>query len=454
MKTKMLKLGALLLLSVTSLASCNGESNEFGSVPEGTQIVKVWVNKTMTEPEGQVYENLRQAFNDGGYTTSDGNPIRISMEFKGTNLDTSLATGSFTGDLPDVTAVDCTMFSTYIHSQVLQPIDDYVTQEVRDSYVDSVIDECTIDGKLYGLSGMEAPGGLYVNKKILAQVGYTEADFEQPWSWNDVKDAMVKLYKHDANHSLPYKIALNNNFGGDEGAMYLHSSAVFNAGGDFGTDDHVTEALTSDNSVNGLKQLEQFFTKKDLDAGDTWYYEGSNNKAFEMGEIAFEIHGPWNATTIAEDQYQEGDYYAYNNYAILPYPVYEDANGTKHESVANPCGSYCFGATKKCKNLDAATVVIEYLTGADASMAFFNEIGTMPTNKEVLASDETFTAGPYKQLADNMMNNKHTRPKMTKYNVMRDAFSDLIIYIRNHCDDSDYNLKDEIQAQMRNVDNQ
>lgn len=447
---KNIRLGALLLTSLTALTSCGGGGDQSNNdVPGGTVIVEVWVHKNQQQPEGRVYNSLMESFNNSGFTTASGANIRMSMVFCGSTIATRIASAQLTGGLPDVLAVDCTDITSYVDAGLLVSIDDTVTTE--DSYVDSVIDECTIDGSLYALSGMEAPGGLYMNTGLLAQVGYTEEDYAEPWSWKDVKEAMEKLYAAD----LPYQIQLNQNFGTD-GAMYFHSNLVYSAGGDFGTDGAVEAALTTPEALAGIEQLEMFYTDDGLDNPRTeaWAYTGSNASAFEQGEVAFEIYGPWDATTIEKNKYTSAQYEhaAYNNYQILPYPVYEDASGNKSTLVANPCGSYCFGVTKDTENKEAATVALEYLTGRDATEAMFSEIGTFPTNKDSLAEMEQLQTGAFKQLADNLSNNEFTRPKMVKYPQMKDAYTRVLDYIKNSCNDASYDLEAYIRDQMGTVD--
>lgn len=451
------------------LASCGGTSSETtestsdptsGSVSDSTsgttaestggssvtEIVTVWVHKNETEDEGKIYKQLVTNFNAGGYTTASGANVRMSMSFYGDTLEDKINASIITGGLPDIIAVDSSDVAAKVYSEIIVPIDDYIDSDTKATFVNSVISAGTIDDKLYSLSPMEAPGGLYYNKEMLLAAGYTEEDFgtlENRWSFKDVHNAQIAL----KNAGQPYQIALNQGFGTD-GNMYLYSGLVYGAGATFGSDDHVTEALTTDAAVDGIAQLELFYDKTGLADGESWVYNGTSDIAFTSGEIPFQIHGPWDARTLKKSSGTLKD-----NYGIMPYPCYEDENGNKKTDVfSSPCGSYGFAITKDSNKLDAATVALLYLCGAEAGEMLYNGIGTFPTNVELLSSLEDLQSGPEKDLADYLTANEFTRPKQAKYPRLKDAYGEVLDYIKNMNLVSSYDLKGQIEKQMKIVD--
>lgn len=412
----------------------------------GVKIITVWVHKNETEDEGKIYKQIQTNFNNAGLTTSTGLQLKMSMSFWGSTLEDKINASIMTNSLPDIIAVDSSDVAAKVYNDIIISFDDYLDLETKDSYVDSVIQQGTIDGKMYFLSGMEAPGGLYYNKNLLRSVGYTDDDFgtwDNPWSWKDVHEAQEKLKAA----GFEYQIALNQNFGTD-GNMYLYSGLVYSAGATFGEENHVTEALTTDEAIAGISQLELFYSTEGLSGNESWVYSGTNENAFASELIPFEIHGPWDARKI-----KKADSNFKNEYGIMPYPVYEDENGNKSDIIAIPCGSYGFGITNDCKNVEAATIALTYLTGADASKMMYDAIGTFPTNKALLESMEEFKSGPEKDLADYLVNNQYTRPQMVKYPILKDAYGEVLNYIKNMNIVSNYNLEQQIREQMTRVDN-
>ena len=455
-KTKLLPIA---LMGLTALTGCGPKdpgdiitsiyTDEHGSTHVvTTKIINVWVHKNESEDEGKIYKSIMDTFNQAGITTDSGDRVQMTMEFLGTNIETRISAALVTGGLPDILAVDSSEVASRVHYEILRNIDDYVTDSEKNAYVDSVIDQGTIDGKLYTLSGMEAPGGLYYNKTMLKSVGYTEQDFgtmEDPWSWKDVHEAQQKLYA--ANQ--PYQINLHNGFGTD-GDMYFYSPLIYSAGGDFGTDNHVKEALTSPQAMAGLEQLEPFYGTEGLASNERWIYTGSNDLAFVQGQIPFSIYGPWDIRTI-KNSYASFE----SEYGIMPFPVYEDENGNKSDKVAIPCGSYAFGITRDCRDekMDAAVEALLYLTGKQSSEEMFYAIGTYPTNKESLSEIEELKTGPAKVLADSLSANEFTRPKQVKYPQLRQAFADILTYMRNRSYyGADYDLAEYVAEQAATVD--
>jgi fructooligosaccharide transport system substrate-binding protein len=426
------------------LSACGGTSTE--SFEAGTKVIKVWVHKNETEDEGKIYKQIQTNFNNEAIQTPGGTTLKMSMTFWGSTLESKIDASLLTGGLPDIIAVDSSDVAAKVHNNVIVPFDQYLSEEDKAAYVTSVIEQGTIDDEIYFLSGMEAPGGLYYNKTLLREAGYTDNDFgtlANPWSFKDLHDAQKAL----KNANKEYQVALNVGFGTD-GHMYLYSPLVYSAGASFGTENNVASALTQTNAVKGIAQLEQFYRKDGLASNESWVYSGTSDSAFASGLIPFQIHGPWDARKIAKSDSSLKD-----NYGIMPYPVFEDELGNKSEIFASPNGSFGFGVTKDAKDIEAATIALKYLTGEVASEMMYNAIGTYPTHNSLLNTLDVFKSGPEKELADYLKANTYTRPKMVKYPMLKDAYAEILDYIKNiNTLGASYDLEAQIQDQMSRVD--
>ncbi len=449
MKRGMLALALVGVMSIScvGLVACGGGGNDKDTAT--TKYITVWLHKSEAEPEGRTYRALMDEFNDADYVTEDGRDIVMRIEFKGTaeTLDTAINGEILSGGLPDVVAVDAGDITAYANDDLLVPIDDYITAEERNDYVDSVIEQSTFKDKLYALSGMDTPGGLYYNRAALESVGYGTEEkpfgtIENPWSWKDLEEAMEALKaKNDQDGTTPYKLRANIGFGGDEGAMYLYSPVVYSAGGQFyGPNEQVTGYLNGEASMNGLNQLNELFANK-----KDYMEEGNNALAFPQGDAAFEIYGPWLINSIAES-YPEFE----DDYDIMPFPVYEASDGTKG-TIATPCGTWGFGVTRDADDIEAAVQVVKFLTGAHASEMFFNDIGTFPTHKSVLNTMEEFTTeGPLKSLSELLLETATPRPKMVNYPRLSVAYRDIIAFIKTQT--GSQSLTDYVLEKAQSVD--
>jgi fructooligosaccharide transport system substrate-binding protein len=160
-RKSILTLASLFVLA-SMLTSCGGESSEsIDPLNPGTKVIQVWVHKNETEDEGKIYKQIQTNFNNAGIKSPNGQTLKMSMTFWGTTLESKIDASLLTGGLPDIVAVDSSDVAAKVYNNVIVPFGEHITEEVKDSYVDSVIGQGTIDDKLYFLSAMEAPGGLY-----------------------------------------------------------------------------------------------------------------------------------------------------------------------------------------------------------------------------------------------------------------------------------------------------
>lgn len=432
------------VFSCFALTGCGGNEEDENNAT--TKVVKVWVHKSEAEDEGMVYSAIAELFNEAGYKTADGKDLKVKLEFKNSSdtLSTAIQAEILSGGLPDIVAVDSPNIAAYADTGILADINSYVSAEEKGTYVDSVIEQSTYNGGLYALSAMDAPTGMYYNADILKQVGYSDSDFgtvTNPWSWVDTMEAMKKLKEK----GLPYQIKLNLGFGGDEGIMYLYSSLVYSAGGDFvGPDGKVEGHLNSAKSIAGIRMLEPFFEVQE--DSSSWLYNGSNTDALAAGECAFEIYGPWGVSSIKKN------YASFvNSYGIMPMPVYEDKDGNKGVAVAG-CGSWGFGVTTHSNDVESAATVLKYLTGEVATELLYQSIGTFPTNKNVLANSQDFQTGQLSQLANILENCATPRPKLVNYPQLSAQYSNIIESIETLYGTSDYDLEGFINNCITQID--
>lgn len=440
----MKRFAAIALSCIMAIGLCGCQNDGGGSKPSGDErTITVWLHKSKTEDEGKTYGQLMKKFNESNIIV-DGKQVIMDITYlsDATTLQTRLVTAKMNHELPDVIAVDAPNIATYAKNEILTPMEDSISADVLADYVESVIDQSTYNGHLYALSGMDAPAGLFYNKTLLDSVGLTPGTIEDPWSWKDLENAMLRL--KDAGK--PYTIQLNRNFGGDPGAMYFYSSLVYSAGGSFVDDNGKTSGvLDSDKAVAGLSAWTGLYSGN---GANKWVYTGGSTNAFPAGDCAFEIHGSWLIKTI--ENYSSG---MKDEWGIMPVPVYEDENGNKGE-VCTPCGSWGFGISTDCED-DAkasAAAVISYLTGPDATLKFYNDINTFPTSKTVLQSD-VFQSGQVKQLSDLLVRTAKTRPVMTNYATLETQYKSVMEYIEQEAGKSSFDLKARLSQACNNIDN-
>lgn len=439
---------AAVALSCTILAGAAfGIVGCGGSKPpketETERTVTVWLHKSKTEDEGKTYGTLMKKFNESNIII-DGKQVTMDITYlsDATTLQTRLVTAKMNHELPDIIAVDAPGIARYANDGILIPMEDYIDEEAKADYVDSVIAQSTYNGHLYALSGMDAPAGLFYNKTLLDSVGLTAGTIDNPWSWKDLENAMLALKNADKT----YSIQLNRAFGGDPGAMYLYSNLVYSAGGQFvGSNGKTTNYLNSDAAVEGLNAYVSLYSNNSI---NKWIYNGGSTNAFPAGDCAFEIHGSWLMKTI--ENYSSG---MNDEWGIMPVPVYEAADGTKGE-ICTPCGSWGFGISADCTDSfkNSAAAVIKYLTGPEASLKFYNDINTFPTSKTVLQG-EVFRTGQVKALSDLLVQTAKPRPVLTNFATLEVQYKNVMEYIEQDAGKNSFDLKVRLTTACNNIDN-
>ena len=70
-----------------------------------------------------------------------------------------------------------------------EPLDSYMTPQIRDRFVPIFLKPGTIDGKIYGLPIAASARAMFYNKDMLAKAGFPNG----PATWDDVVAAATKI---------------------------------------------------------------------------------------------------------------------------------------------------------------------------------------------------------------------------------------------------------------------
>ena len=125
------------------------------------------------------------------------------------------------GDLPDVITVDGPNISAYAANGIIQPLAE-LSEEEKSAYLDSILDQGTIDGKLYALGAMESSVGLYYNKAILEEAGIAVPDKDHPGQGSslDVLGIFGYFGTAETNYGQQKRVSLGHDLSG-RGSQHL-----------------------------------------------------------------------------------------------------------------------------------------------------------------------------------------------------------------------------------------
>lgn len=87
------------------------------------------------------------------------------------------------GDTPDLLVIDSLRVPLFMTQDMIACIDDYISDDLKNDLLPSVIGECTYDGKLYGVAQFDSGLSLWGNKSMLEEAGVRiPTSYKEAWT--------------------------------------------------------------------------------------------------------------------------------------------------------------------------------------------------------------------------------------------------------------------------------
>lgn len=233
--------GALALSMAALMAACGGSDDSTGSVAQtssgstaGATTIKVWVS---SGAEDDVYrETFDKMETELGITIND-------EYYPKDELDSKLQVAPVVGDAPDLIVADYLQMPAYYEAGMIQPVDEYISDELKSDLLQSVIDESTYDGKMISTAQFDSGMAMWANKSMLEAAGvriptsYTEA-----WTKEEFEDALAKLKANGVEY--PLYIRQNK----PSSLYYTYMPVIASFGGDYVNRDTMLATGTLDSA--------------------------------------------------------------------------------------------------------------------------------------------------------------------------------------------------------------
>jgi multiple sugar transport system substrate-binding protein len=279
------------------------------------------------------------------------------------------------GDLPCLLDFDGPFLYNYAWAGYLIPLDDYVSDELRDDFLPSIIDQGTYGGKLYSLGTFDSGLSLWANKAYLEEAGVRiPTSIEDPWTMDEFMDALDKL---KALEQVEYPLDLKLNYGaGDEWNTYGFSPIIQSFGGDLidRTDFQSADGvLNGPESVAAMEWFQSLFEDgyaNPTPAGDDSFY---GSKTAALSYVGHWMYGP-HTEGLGEDA------------ILLPMPILG-------EKAVTGSGSWNWGITSTCENPDAAFEFLSFLIEPEEILHMTNANGAVPARKSAIEQSELYAEG-------------------------------------------------------------
>ncbi len=385
--------------------------------------VSLWFHSGRGEERDALNETLKS------FAAQRSDIVVNAVELPEGSYNDQVQAAAFANDLPCLLDFDGPFVYNYVWGGFMVPLDGYVSAEMRNDFLPSIINQGTFqDGKLYSLGQFDSGLSLWGNKAYLEAAGVRIPTIDNPWTGEEFNAALVALQELP---EVEYALDLKMNYGRGEWFTYGFSPLVQSYGGDLinRADYQSAEGvLNGPEAVAAMTTLQEWFQKGYANvnpAGDTEFIEGKS---------ALSWTGHW-----AANQYMEelGD-----NLLLLPMPDFGAGARTG-------MGSWNWGITANCPNPDAAWEVLQYIVSPEQILVMTNANGAVPARKSALEQSTMYGSDGFLNLFVQQLERGIAleRPVTPAYPVITTAFAEAMDNIRNGAD-----VKSELDKAVRVID--
>ncbi|MCP3031617.1 sugar ABC transporter substrate-binding protein [Halobacillus sp. A1] len=352
MKSKIIALFAVVLLSITLAACSNGDSSSEG----GDDTVTVWA---MGE-EGKMLKEFSEGF-------EEDHP-ELTVNVQAIPWDTAhdkLLTAVASGNGPDVVQLGTTWIPEFAEAGALMDLSEYEEDYpsfAKENYFEGSASTMEYDDQLVGIPWYVDTRVMYYRTDLLEEAGYEEA----PQTWDELKEAAQTLSDRGEDS---YGLDIDRN---DQITPFIFAWQ------------NGYESNVEENELNfdtpEFKEAIEYYTSY-FDEGLSQKQEGVDIvQAFKEGTKPMFFSGPW-MINIINDQAPdiEGDWAT----AVMP----------TEETNTSSMGGANLSVFKDAENVDGALEYISYMTEVDTQMEWLETSNTLPSLMEAW-EEEVMTEDP------------------------------------------------------------
>lgn len=396
----------MFLMIGSILVACSDAESSTGG--DGVKELEVWVHVPEDEPEGKNYAERAKEFEE----SHEGVKVNVEHIVKtgeGSGYNDRVNAAITAGELPDVITLESVYTASYVDSDLLLPLNDYLDQSTLDSYLDTVISAGSVDDKVYALQSFDLSAPVFYNVDLFEDAGIeVPADengnwtLDEAWTYDEFLENSKKL-KETMDEEPVNMIPDNSGW-----QMYAHSPIIFaNDGQIVGENGLDTDGyLNSENTMEALTFM------------DTLFKEGIvsptlRENAFALEKAAISFEGPWMVDVLNSE-------YPDLNWSLMPYPYGKEG----HQSA--PHGSWYVAGTNSTEYPELTAELVAHMTNKDSAKTMEAEAGLIPGHKDLLEASETYSEYPRKLMLDQLVQTEHLKPKSPIFPVLEDALGDIV----------------------------
>lgn len=371
------------------------------------KIISVWTHMLPGSIEGDVFAETVRAFEQ----TQDEYAIELVAIAPETYADRIIGSAQ-SGSLPCALEFDGPYLYNFAWPGYLQPIDQFVSAELRADFLPSIIAQGTFNEQLYSLGQFDSGLAIYGNRQYLTAAGVRIPTFDEPWNLAEFEEALEKLTTlPQVEHAIEMKI----NYGRGEFYTYGYSPILQSFGGDLidrQTYQQASGVLDGPQSVAAMQHFQSWFE-------NGWASQPAVDDEFYVSKtVALSWVGHWmynpHAESLGEDL------------MLLPMPDFGSGSKTG-------MGSWSWGITSNCPDPAGAWAFIEYLLSPEEILRMTDANGAVPARRSALAQSELYgESGPLHLFVQQLESDRAVpRPITPAYATISMAFAQAVENIVN-----------------------
>jgi multiple sugar transport system substrate-binding protein len=339
------------------------------AAPAEATTVSVW-NHAGQGGEREAIDTIANGFN----SSQDQYVVEI-VELPDGSYTDQVNAAALANDLPCLLDFDGPLLYNFAWSGFLQPLDEYVDQEMMDDFLPSIIAQGTYNDQLYSLGQFDSGLAIYANQEYLEEAGVRiPTGIDDTWTLEEFEAALAALQELE---QVEYALDMHFNYGRGEWYTYGFSPILQGFGGDLiDRSDYQTATGTLDGpeSVDAMTHLQNWVDAGYINPGQTTdddFYGSQISALAWVGHWMYPVH-----------QEAMGD-----NSILVPMPDLGDG-------AATGMGSWNWGITSGCENPDGAWAFLEYMLQPENILIMTDANGAIPARFSALEQrDELFGEG-------------------------------------------------------------
>ena len=328
--------------------------------------ITVWFHAGL----GQALDAMRLTFRDFE-ADQDRYTVDLSLVPEGAYVDAVRVAGN-SGDLPCLLALDAPTIAHFAWLGYLQPLDKFVTPELRRDLLPSILEQGTYQRRLYAIGIYNSGLAIFGNRRHLRAAGVRLATVDHPWTIAEFEAALQKL---KAVPGVEHPLDLKINYGRGEFFTFAFSPIVQSGGGDLIDRRSYRSArnvLDSPESVAAMTHFQRWFRKGWADP------RPPNDDEFVNRKASLSWAGHW---TYRRYEQALGD-----DLVLLPMPDF--GHGPKTAT-----GTWTFTISRTCQDPDAAWALLRYSLRREKMLRWTDLHPGIPARKSVLAASPLYKPG-------------------------------------------------------------